>query len=189
MQSYFLDGVKHITDPGGYDHMLFLVALSAPFSFREWKQILLLATAFTVGHSITLALAAFDLIRFPSNLIELLIPTTILITCISTIVRAKHETPKIYPIHFIIAVCFGLIHGMGFSSYFRMIYNETSSMVKGLLAFNLGVEAGQILIIAALLMLSSFLLLFVKKKRSLVIAVSLFAGFVATYLIADKLFA
>jgi LPXTG-motif cell wall-anchored protein len=70
-----------------------------------------------------------------------------------------------------------------------MIYNETSSMVKGLLAFNLGVEAGQILIIAAFLMLSSFLLLFVKKKRSLVIAVSLFAGFVATYLIADKLFA
>jgi len=149
MDQYFLDGVLHITDIEGYDHMLFLLAMCAPFSFKEWKQVVILATAFTVGHSISLALAAFDVIRFSSDLIEFLIPVTILATSVFNFTAGN--TIPVSVSRYASAAVFGVIHGMGFSSFFRMISNDGAGFIKQLLLFNLGVEAGQLMIVAGIL--------------------------------------
>ncbi len=189
MWSFFTDGIQHITDPGGYDHMLFLVALCAPFNARQWKQIVFLATAFTLGHSITLALAAFDVIHFSSDLIELLIPVTILSTSVFNLINIRKNRDLIHPGNYAITAAFGLIHGMGFSSYLRMIMNDTSSTLKGLLAFNLGVEMGQIIIIFIFLILSIPLRKLFSPERAFVMVISFFTGIVACYLILMKLIA
>jgi hypothetical protein len=151
MTNYFFDGILHITDADGYDHMLFLLAMCAPFTFREWKPVAILATAFTVGHSISLALAAYDIIRFSSNIIEFLIPLTIIIT--ATFNFSTGISPRISRLRYASAIVFGIIHGMGFSSFFRMISVDGERFIYQLAQFNLGVEAGQLLILTAFLSL------------------------------------
>ncbi len=154
MGNHFIEGILHITDFEGYDHMLFLLALCAPYTVKQWKPIVLLATGFTLGHSISLALAAFDVLRFSSYVIELLIPATIVATALSNLYLLRQGIRNVPISTYIITALFGIIHGFGFSSFFRMIYDETSSRVMSLLLFNLGVETGQLLIIAAILLLS-----------------------------------
>jgi len=158
-QAYIQVGFEHITDPKGYDHVLFIVALCAIYTLRDWKKVLILVTAFTVGHSITLALATFKLITFRQDVIELLIPITILITAIvnmfynipkTTLVRQEKGSSLRYAL----ALGFGLIHGMGFSGYLRDLLGGESSIWQPLLAFNLGLEAGQVLIVLVLLILT-----------------------------------
>lgn len=158
-QAYIQLGFEHITDPKGYDHVLFIVALCAIYTLRDWKKVLILVTAFTVGHSITLALATFNLITFRQDVIELLIPITILITAIvnmfynipkTTLVRQEKGSSLRYAL----ALGFGLIHGMGFSGYLRDLLGGESSIWQPLLAFNLGLEAGQVLIVLVLLILT-----------------------------------
>lgn len=151
---HFLDGIEHITDPAGFDHMLFLLALCAPYTWKQWKPIVLLATAFTLGHSISLGLAAFGLVRVASYYIELLIPVTIVAMGISNIAYLKQPSGHVPAIKYLTTIFFGLIHGLGFSSFFRMIYDETSSLIKSLLLFNLGVETGQLIIVATILILT-----------------------------------
>lgn len=153
---YFTDGIRHITDPSGYDHMVYLIALIAIYEYREVKRIVLLITAFTVGHSLTLILAGLDVIRPNTDLIEFLIPVTILFTALSNL-RYAQRVKKPIPNHgwrYLIAVVFGLIHGMGFSSYFRMIVDRDESIVQPLLYFNIGVEVGQLFFIALFLLAS-----------------------------------
>jgi hypothetical protein len=149
MAVFFTDGISHITDIEGYDHMLFLLAMCAPFTFKDWKPVAILATSFTVGHSISLALAAFDVIRFSSGLIEFLIPVTILATSIFNLLDSASPSVSIY--RYSSAAIFGIIHGMGFSSFFRMISGESEGFVSQLFLFNLGVEVGQLLILTAIL--------------------------------------
>lgn len=178
MIQYFIEGIAHITDFEGYDHMLYLAALCAPFVLKQWKPVVLMATAFTIGHSVALILSAFDILRFRSDLIETLIPATIMATALLNIVpRNKTGSRDIIP--YIITILFGLIHGMGFSTYFRIIANEGSDFVMSLLLFNLGVEAGQLIIVAALLLVSSLLTttlgLISQKKYTLVLSVVVFA--------------
>jgi hypothetical protein len=147
--NYFFDGIMHITDVEGYDHMLFLLAMCAPFTFRDWKPVAILATAFTVGHSVSLALAAFDVIRFSSEIIEFLIPITILATSAFNWFSSDSNNRSAY--RYMTAGIFGVIHGMGFSSFFRMISSEGEGFIGQLFLFNLGVEAGQLLILAVIL--------------------------------------
>jgi hypothetical protein len=149
MGNFFIDGILHITDIEGYDHMLFLLAICAPFTFKEWKPVAILATAFTVGHSVSLALAALDVVRFSSELIEFLIPVTILVTSIFNWCVTSFGSVSAY--RYSSAALFGIIHGMGFSSFFRMISNEGEGFLGQLCLFNLGVEAGQLLILTAIL--------------------------------------
>jgi len=146
--NFFIDGILHITDIEGYDHMLFLTALCAPFTFRDWRPVLLLATAFTVGHSISLALAALDILRFSSSLIEFCIPLTIAGTSLYHIWKQSKEVTIF---SYGSAALFGVIHGMGFSSFFRMIAGEDEGFIGQLFLFNLGVECGQLLILTAVL--------------------------------------
>lgn len=169
---YFLDGVKHITDVDGFDHMLYLIALVAIYEVREIRRIVVLITAFTVGHSLTLILAGLDLVRPNTDLIEFLIPITILITALSNL-RYAQRVKQPVPHHgwrYLLAAVFGLIHGMGFSSYFRMVVDRDESIVQPLLFFNLGVEVGQIAIVLVF-MLFTFLVqgLFRPQQRDWII--------------------
>ncbi len=146
----FSEGVLHITDIGGYDHMLFLLAMSAPFTVKDWKSLILLATAFTLGHSVTLALAGFQLVKFNSDLIELLIPITIALTSLYCFFYGEN---KVSFTSYAMVATFGLIHGLGFSSYFRMMFDEGTDAMKNLFLFNLGVEFGQVVVLVVILAL------------------------------------
>lgn len=149
--SYFTLGLEHISDLRAYDHIVFLIALVAIYTFQDWKKVLWLVTAFTVGHSVTLALAALGWIPVNVALIEFLIPVTILITGLYNIVKKDHTNIRV---KYAIALFFGLIHGMGFSNFFRSLLGTKTDITIPLLAFNLGVEAGQIIIVVAALILS-----------------------------------
>lgn len=143
---FFLEGIRHITDIRGYDHILFVAALCVPYLARDWRKVLLLVTAFTIGHSITLALSIYNKILVHSNWIEFLIPVTILITALEN-VAVKHFDFKKINIRYASALTFGLVHGMGFSNYLRSMMGKDESIITQLLAFNIGLEAGQILIV------------------------------------------
>jgi len=158
-QLYFILGKDHILDyANGYDHILFVVALCAIYLTRDWKKILILITAFTIGHSITLALATLNVIAVKADLVEFLIPLTIFITAFGNLFR-REETYSTKPVqtNYLLALCFGLIHGMGFSNYLKAILGKDHSVITQLLAFNLGLEFGQIVIVG-IFMAVSFLL-------------------------------
>ena len=138
-------GIDHITDIAGFDHILFLIALCAVYKLEQWRSLLVLVTAFTVGHSVTLALASLSVIVVPSNVIEFLIPVTILVTAINN-VFAYTDSAKALDIGrgYVMALFFGFIHGMGFSNYFRALLMDDSSIFVPLLGFNLGIEIAQL---------------------------------------------
>ncbi|MEN2280560.1 HupE/UreJ family protein [Algoriphagus sp. SE2] len=156
-QLYFRLGVQHILDIQGYDHILFVLALCAVFIPRDWRKIIILVTAFTVGHSLTLALATFKVIQVNTELIEFLIPVTIAITAFISILRPKPASGKGLTINYIFALFFGLIHGLGFSNYLRSLLGKEIAIWKPLLAFNLGLELGQLVIVAFFLLATSIL--------------------------------
>jgi hypothetical protein len=150
---YFDVGRDHILDyVNGYDHILFVVALCAIYTLRDWKQVLILITAFTIGHSITLALATLNVISVRSEWVEFLIPLTIFITGFSNLFKKEdsyHEAR--IPLNYAFALFFGLIHGMGFSNYLRAILGKNESILTPLFAFNVGLEFGQIIIVVIFL--------------------------------------
>jgi HupE / UreJ protein len=162
-------GFQHITDLKGYDHILFVVALCAIYRLKDWKKIALLVTAFTIGHSITLALATLNLITYSTKLIELLIPVTIVLTCIINFFHKSAEysldveKPSFF--RYPVAMAFGFIHGMGFSNYLRSLLGSEQSIWQPLLAFNIGLELGQLVIVIIVLIISSLLLDVLRVKK------------------------
>ena len=189
-QLYFGLGKDHILDSNGYDHILFVIVLCVLYSIREWKQVLILVTAFTLGHSVTLALATLEIITVDADLIEFLIPVTILITAISNIVRkGDGPTGRSLQLNYAYAAFFGLIHGMGFSNYLKSILGRDESIFTQLLAFNLGLELGQIIIVAAFL-IAGFILVdfFGVNRRDWKLVISSAVGGIAIILIKDKIF-
>ena len=149
-------GMAHITDWQGYDHMLYLLALVARFDLRHAGKAALIATSFTVGHSLTLAIASLDLFRLPGDWVEFLIPVTILCTALWNLF-SEDGAGKRQRWTYLMATAFGLIHGLGFSSFFRISRDETAGFIGGLFRFNLGVELGQLLIVAILLATASLI--------------------------------
>src|SRR6476659_388322 len=143
---YFELGWQHILDWQGYDHILFIAALCGVYLIADWKKILVLVTAFTIGHSITLVLSIFHFIMIPSKWIEFLIPITILITAFVHIARKRSFKNKFNP-NYILALVFDLIHGMDISNYLKSLLEKSNNVVAELLAFNLGLEFGQIIIV------------------------------------------
>ena len=154
--TYLRLGFSHIADPGAGDHIVFLVALTASYVPRAWVRLLWLVTAFTLGHSVTLALATLDIVRLPGGLIEILIAVTIVLTGLAGMLwsargdRAAILSPR-QRILYGLAGGFGLIHGLGFSSVLRSVLGGEERIALPLLAFNLGLEAGQVLIVLAVL--------------------------------------
>ena len=151
---YFGLGLDHILDINGYDHILFVVALCALYLASDWKKVLILVTAFTIGHSVTLALATLELISVNSELIEFLIPCTILFTAISNLFSKEEMVTRKINGNYVYAGFFGLIHGMGFSNYLRALLGGDSSIIMQLFAFNIGLELGQIIIVAIFMIVS-----------------------------------
>lgn len=184
--TYLKLGIDHILDVQGYDHILFIVALCAVYLIGEWKKVLVLATAFTIGHSLTLGLSALDMIHFSSKLIEILIPVTIILTALTNMVRqSKNAAFKTW--HYFLPLVFGLIHGMGFSTFFRALMGSSSEVIMPLFAFNVGVELGQIVIIVITMLLSYILVEKLGLKRKLWnYGVSAIAIVVSLYLIYEK---
>jgi hypothetical protein len=165
---YLQLGFEHISNLAGYDHILFLVVLCAVYRLEQWKKILILVTAFTIGHCLTLILVSFDVITIPSKIIRFLIPLTIFITAFSNVLSkppALNETNVKMSGNYFMALFFGLIHGMDFSNYFRALIMGSSSIVKPLFGFNIGIELGQLLVVLVITGIAFFFLNFVKVKH------------------------
>ena len=162
-------GFQHISDLAGYDHILFLLALCAVYSIDQWRRLFILVTAFTVGHSITLALSSFGWVVIPSHIIEFLIPVTILITAIRNVAVPTSDQltddQGNMTGHYLVALCFGFIHGMGFSNYFRALMVDSSSITIPLLGFNLGIEIGQLLVVSIIVIVASLVVKFAQVKH------------------------
>ncbi|GEP93136.1 HupE / UreJ protein [Chitinophaga terrae (ex Kim and Jung 2007)] len=161
---YFELGWQHIVNWDAYDHILFVIALSAIYLLRDWKKVLVLVTAFTIGHSVTLALSVLNIIRIPSEIVEFLIPVTICITALSNILR-KTEQPQSLQLNYFYALFFGLIHGLGFSNYLKSLLGSQANIVQPLLGFNIGLEVGQIVIVMAILIFSTLIVNIGRIKR------------------------
>ena len=163
---WFSSGFQHILDWNGYDHILYVVALCVLFTVKHWKKLLVLVTAFTIGHSLTLAMSALDIVVIKQSLIEALIPLTIMSTCIINILyRKKSDTSqnKInYNLNYILSLVFGFIHGMGFSYLLKSMLGKEEDIVFPLLSFNLGLELGQVIIVISMLLVSVFLTRFTR---------------------------
>ncbi len=161
---YFGLGWEHIISKDALDHQLFIAALVAIYLLKDWKQVLILVTAFTIGHSLTLALSVFDVIRFDSKWVEFLIPLTIVITAISNLFQKKF-TPRTIRINYFLALFFGLVHGMGFANSVRFMLASDQSIGWSLLGFNIGLEAGQIVVVVLLLLLAHLLVSSLRINR------------------------
>lgn len=161
--SFFLrQGLSHITDIGAYDHILFIIALVAFYSIKEWKALILLVTCFTIGHSVALALATFDIVAVNSGLVEFLIPVTIILTCLANLARiaqahlSKQELKKEKTTNtkYAIVIFFGIVHGLGFSNFLAFMLASDESIFLPLLSFNIGLEIGQLAILSIALLIN-----------------------------------
>lgn len=187
-QLYFKLGLQHILDIQGFDHILFVLALCAVHVARDWRKILILVTAFTIGHSLTLALATFNIIQIRSDVIEFLIPVTIVFTALATLFKPKPSTGQGIQLNYLFAVFFGLIHGLGFSNYLKELLGKETSIWQPLLAFNIGLEVGQIVIVASFLLLTSLVNLAGVNRKEWTLVVSAFVLGVACMLMLETKF-
>jgi hypothetical protein len=183
---YFSIGWDHIISTGALDHILFVTALSAIYVSIDWDKVLILVTAFTIGHSLTLALSVFEIIRLNNALVEFLIPVTILITGVFNLFQ-KDFNPKSLRLNYFFALFFGLIHGMGFANSIRFMLAKNESIGIPLLSFNIGLEAGQILIVFIILLLSYlFITVFKLPRKVWVYSLSSLAIIVSLFMIFER---
>ena len=163
---YLKLGFENIANLNGYDHILFLVVLCAVYQISQWRNILILVTAFTIGHSITLFIVSLDFFSIPSRIIKLLIPVTILITSLQNVINIKQiENSSRMGKNYFMALFFGLIHGMDFSNYFKALIMSPDEIVIPLLGFNIGIELGQLLIVLFIVLISFIFLNIIKIKH------------------------
>jgi len=164
-QLYFDLGFKHIVNIGALDHILFMAAIALRYQFVHWKKLLIIVTAFTIGHAITLALAIFNIIYLPKNWIEFLIAITIIVTSFSNLFVKKFVYKTKFPPIYFFALFFGLIHGMGFATEFVALEGNGFSAALNLLYANIGIEVGQLLFVILVLIISLICLNILKFNR------------------------
>ena len=178
---YFATGWHHIISWDALDHILFIIALAAIYQLQNWKQVLVLVTAFTIGHSLTLALSVYDVIRFNEKWVEFLIPCTIIATAIFNFF-VKDYTPKSLRVNYFLALFFGLIHGMGFANTIRFMLSKNQGIAVPLISFNIGLEAGQVVAVAFILLISYLLVNKINLNKKWWVwslsAIALFAGLI-----------
>lgn len=188
---YFQIGLKHVLDINAYDHVLFLIALAVPFSFKDWKRILLLVSLFTIGHTMALILSVFGIIAIKVSVVELLIPITILITALFNLFTAgKSNKKESVNLIFFIVLFFGIVHGLGFSNYFKSILGGTAtSKLLPLGEFALGIETAQLVVVFVVLILSYIMqTIFRFSKRDWTLVMSAFIiGVVLPMIIENKI--
>jgi len=185
---YLKLGWFHIADFKAYDHMLFLLALCSIYTLKNFKQLFWLVSSFTLGHSATLLIAGLGLVSVNSGVIEFLIPTTILITSLSNFFSTKKFNSSIY-LKSAFAFSFGLIHGLGFSSYFKSLLGDGNQLIKILFAFNLGIEIGQLLIVVVIVFFITFLNELLKiRLKPIQVVISTISALVAILLMIQTKF-
>jgi hypothetical protein len=186
---WFQTGFEHITDLAGYDHMLFLLILCSVYSFRNWDWLILI-TAFTIGHCITLVLSVLNIIRLPSSMIEFAIPLTILISAVFRWIQVEKNENKLYQKDqkvYAATLFFGLIHGLGFSNMLRSLLGSQTDILQPLLFFNMGLEVGQIVIVLFSLVTITSLNEYAHIPRFyLVRGIALPVGFVSLWLMFER---
>ena len=187
---YFDLGMDHILDSQAYDHMAFIIAFAAFYQLSDWRKVLILVTAFTIGHSITLALATLKLISVNMDIVEFLIPVTIFITALSNLfVNEQSIQQRKFNFNYALAGVFGLIHGLGFSYYLQAILGKDESILGQLFAFNIGLEAGQIIIVGIFLSIGFLAVsIFGVLRRDWKMIVSSIVAGVAFTLMMDTVF-
>ena len=168
---YLEIGYSHILDLSAYDHFLFLVSITIPFSFKYFKKLFWIVTLFTIGHSSSIVLSTFGLIKPNISIIEFLIPVTIILSAISNIFFSKTDKNVDFKTLFI-SLFFGIIHGFGFANYFNQITFDDTLDITALLGFSFGVELAQILIVISILLINSVLTIFIKEKYNAYIKIS-----------------
>lgn len=188
---YFQLGLKHIINVFSYDHILFLIALSVPFSFKDWQRILLLVTLFTIGHTMSLLLVIFGIVAIKVSVVEMLIPITILIVALFNLFTAgKTNKKESINLIFFVTLFFGIIHGLGFSSYFKsIIVGSTTAKLLPLSEFALGIEAAQLIVVVVMLILSYIVQTFFRfSKRDWTLVMSAFIiGVVLPMIIGNEI--
>ncbi|MGB5362185.1 MAG: HupE/UreJ family protein [Aureibaculum sp.] len=180
-------GLYHVLDWKAYDHILFLIVLTIVFTFSNWKKVLWLITLFTIGHTLTLGLAAYRFISFDTKIVEFLIAATIFLTAFVNIIMVKKKQKKAY-LNLFFAFFFGLIHGLGFSNYFRMMIDNGDAKIIPLLEFAVGIEIAQVIIVLSILLVGYIVqkLLRISKRDWVLVISSIVIGIVIPMLIERK---
>lgn len=182
-------GFKHVLDLNGYDHILFLVVLAVIFSFNQWRKILLMITFFTIGHTFTLGLATYGVVVIKAAIIEFLIPITILVTAAMNIFRFSNSSSSREKTNLFFAIFFGLIHGLGFSNFLRIVLSRDEDKLIPMLEFALGIELAQIIIVLSVLISGTLIMHFFRvSKRDWVIITSAIVIGVTIPIIRDTYF-
>ena len=185
-------GTSHVLDINAYDHVLFLIVLTLPYIFKDWKRVLLLATMFTLGHTLSLMLAAYGIVTIAANVIEFLIPVTILVMASFNVFKAgKGAQKEKLGVLFFLTLFFGLIHGLGFAREFRLLVGKSDNKFATLLEFALGIELAQVIVVFLVLFLGYLIqTIFRFSKRDWVMVVSsIVIGLVIPMLLNSELFA
>lgn len=188
---YFETGLRHVLDINAYDHILFLIVLTVPYTFKDWKNVLLLITIFTIGHTLSLMLSVYGVIKVNGTIIEFLIPITILVTALFNIFKSGKKSSKgNNSLNFvsITTLFFGVIHGLGFSNYFKLVLDKnTDDKLLPLLEFALGIEAAQLIIVLVVLIIAYILQDFFRlNRRDWVLVTSAFVAGVVIPMIIDN---
>ena len=184
-------GINHVLDINGYDHVLFLMVLAVPYLFKNWKRVLLLVSLFTIGHTLSLVLAAYDVVSVNGKLVEFLIPITILVAAVYNVFTAgKNDKNKKVGLLLFAALFFGLVHGLGFAREFTMVFGGSDNKLVSLLEFALGIEIAQIIIVFVVLFFGFlFQTIFRFSQRDWVMVLSsVVVGLVIPILIENNIF-
>src|SRR6056300_1343887 len=157
MQEFWFNvkyGINHVLDINAYDHVLFLIVLTVPYIFKDWKRVLLLVSMFTLGHTLSLVLASYGVVSVNATVVEFLIPITILVVALFNVFSSgKGAQREKVGVLFLSTLFFGLIHGLGFAREFRMLLGDSDNKIGMLLEFALGIEIAQIIIVFMVLFL------------------------------------
>lgn len=188
---FFEKGLRHILDLSAYDHILFLIALTIPYAFKDWKRLLLLVTIFTVGHTVSLLLSVFGVVIIKVNLVEFLIPITILIIAFFNLFTAgKSSKQESISVIGFVTLFFGIVHGLSFAGYFNTLMGGSpQSKLLPLSEFSLGIEASQIIVVFIVLILSYIVQTFFRfSKRDWTLVMSSFViGVVLPMIISSEI--
>lgn len=188
-QLYFTLGLKHVLSLDGYDHVLFLAMLALPYTFKQWRQVLLLATLFTIGHTMSLVLSVYDVVSAPSGPVEFLISLTIFVTALFNIFKPKSSTGSINVIA-LLTLFFGIVHGLGFSHGFKMLVaGNRDNTFLSLMEFTLGIEAAQLIAVLGVVLISLVATDVLKvNRRDWLLVVSAFVAGISLPLILQNRF-
>ena len=172
-----------------YDHVLFIIVLTIIYNFNQWKKVVWLITFFTLGHSMSLGLAAYDIVHVPVKIVEFLIPVTICITGFYTILRPLRPSGGKEKVIFSFALFFGLVHGLGFSNYFRLLIGKEDDKILPLIEFAFGIEAAQVVVVLCILILGMLLqnIFRVSKRDWILVGSSIVIG-IAFPMVINRIF-